>query len=189
LSLRAGRYLFVAAAVLFAACKPSRDGAQGPTRPVAEWTGEEKQLFDDGIDVGAFPLGDAPPSRDESNEALIPRRMDAADAVVLAKVIGVHAEPIGDKRRYRLEVTVEGDPLYAANAPPSTFSMNFSPESTAYGTVRALEARLIGRKLVVFFRQYAGDEGSDAIVHFHVSPPSKAVLEAIELHKTRKQFD
>jgi hypothetical protein len=115
--------------------------------------------------------------------------MDAADAVVLTKVIGVHSEPIGDKKRYRVDVAVEGAPLFAANEPPANFSMTFAPESPAYGTVRALDARLIGRKLVIFYREYAGEDGDPSVLHFHLSPPTKAVLDAIELHKTRKQFD
>ena len=122
MSLRAGRFVVVALAVLLGACKPAPTGPRGPTRPLSEWVSEEKELFDDGIDVGAFPLGDVPPSRDETNEALIPRRMDTADAVVLGKVIGVHSEPVGDKKRYRIEVAVEGTPLYALEEPPNTFS-------------------------------------------------------------------
>lgn len=187
--MRAGRFVVLSAVLLLGACKPSAGGPKGPTHPVAEWAGEEKQLFDDGIDVGALPSGNVPPSRDESNEALIPRRMDTADAVVLTKVIGVHSEPVGDKKRYRVEVAVEGSPLFAANAPPESFSLTFGPESSSYGTVRAVEARLIGRKLVVFYREYAGEEGDPSVLHFHISPPTKAVLDAIELHKTRKQFD
>lgn len=188
MSLLVGRWVVIAAVVLLGACKPSQ-GAKGPTRPVSEWVGDEKQLFDDGVDVGALPVGDTPPGRDESNEALIPRRMDMADAVVLGKVIGVHSEPIGDKKRYRVELAVEGDPLYAANAPPATLSLNFPPEAAAYGTVRSLDAKLIGRKLVVFYREYAGEEPGESFLHFHVSAPTKAVLDAIQLHKTRKQFD
>jgi len=188
LSLSAGRWVVIAAVVLLGACKLS-GGAKGPTRPVSEWAAEDKQLFDDGIDVGALPSSDAPPERDESNEALIPRRMDAADAVVLAKVIGVHSEPVGDKKRYRLELAVEGAPLYAANAPPPTVSLVLPPDSPAYGTVRAIDAKLIGRKLVVFYREYAGEDPGEVVVHFHLSPGTKAVLDAIQLHKTKKQFD
>jgi len=189
LSLRAGRFLVVATALLLGACKPSPGAAKGPTRPVSEWVGEDKLLFDDGIDVGAFPLGDTPPSRDEANEALIPQRMDRADGVVMGKVIGVHSEPVGDKKRIRLDISVEGAALYALNEPPATFSLTFGPDSTSYGTVRALDAKLIARKLVVFFKGYADEDGGDPIYHFHLSPPTKAVLDAVELHKTKKQFN
>ena len=41
----------------------------------------------------------------------------------------------------------------------------------------------------MFYREYAGEDPGESVVHFHLAPASKAVLEAIQLHKTRKQFD
>lgn len=171
--------------LLAVACGKTKTDPRAPSKPDTAWTGSEAVLFDDGIDVGALPLGDVPPSRDESDEAQIPSRIDAAEGVVLAKFISVSTEPSGDRKRYRLELVVEGEP-YAGVAPPdSPFSLALEPEAPAYGTIRALDARLIGRKIVVFYRRYSTDEG-EAVIHFHLSPPTKSVLEAINLHTTRK---
>ena len=41
----------------------------------------------------------------------------------------------------------------------------------------------------MFYRGYADEDGGDGILHFHLSPATKAVLDTIELHKTKKQFN
>lgn len=188
MSVRSLRYVLPLVAIMLGACKGTVVDPRMPTRQEKEWTGAEALLFDDGIDVGALPSGDGPPGRDESNESLIPQRMDAADGVLLAKFIGVHTEPSGDRKRYRLELAPEGEPYVGVAPPDAPFVLALEPEAPAYGTVRAQDARLIGRKMVIFYRRYANDDGQ-AVIHFHLSPPTKPVLEAIHLHKTRKQFD
>lgn len=182
----------LALATVLGACKPVVKGPSLPTRPHSEWTAEEAQLFDDGIDVGAFPVGDAAPSRDEANEDRIPARIDAADGAVVAKIVGVTSEPMGDRKRYRLELVQEGPALSGASA-PVPFTLLLEPEAPAYGTIRSQDAKLIGRKVVVFFKRYAPEspemDGAEPITHFHLSPASPPVLDAIKLHKARKQFD
>lgn len=175
----------LALALLIAACGKSNKDPRTPAKPDTAWTGSEALLFDDGIDVGALPVGDVAPSRDESNEAQIPSRIDAAEGVVAAKFIGVSTEPSGDRKRYRLELLAEGEPMAGMAPPDSPFALALEPEAPAYGTIRALDARLIGRKIIVFYRRYSTDDGA-AVIHFHLSPPTKAVLQAIELHTTRK---
>jgi len=168
-----------------AACTPHK-GPSGPTRPLSEWAGDESQLLDDGVDVGALPLGDAAPGRDEASEALIPQRMDVSDGVVVAKVIAVSAEPVGDKKRFRLELAPVQ--TLSGTTPEGTIVLKVEPASPSFGTIRANETRLIGRKLVVFYRQYAADDGGEPIAHFHLSPATKSVLDGISLHSTKKQF-
>lgn len=172
--------------LLAVACGKPKTDPRAPSKPDSAWTGSEAVLFDDGIDVGALPVGDVAPTRDETAEAQIPSRIDAAEGVVLAKVISVSTEPSGDRKRYRLELAVEGEP-YAGTTPPSDepFALALEPEAPAYATIRALDARLVGKKLVVFYRRYSTDEGG-AVVHFHLAPPTKAVLDAIQTHTTRK---
>ena len=172
-------------ALLLLACPKANVDPRAPAKPETAWTGSEAVLFDDGVDVGALPVGDVAPTRDESSEAQIPARIDAAEGVILAKVISVSTEPSGDRKRYRIELQIEGEP-YSGMAPPDMpFALALEPEAPAYGTIRALDARLIGRKLIVFYRRYATDDGT-AVYHFHLSPPTKAVMEAIQLHTTRK---
>ncbi len=176
----------VSLSTMSTSCTPPKT-ASGPTRPHAEWVGEEAVLLDDGIDVGAMPLGDAPPSRDEASEAVIPQRMEISDAVAVAKVIAVSTEPgVGGKRRYRLELSIV-EPLFRT-APEGNIVLKVDPTAPAFGTVRAGDTKLIGRKLVVFFRQYAAEDGGDAITHFHLSPTTKTVLESVSKHATQSQF-
>lgn len=168
-------------------CTPTSKGPQGPTRPIAAWTGEEARLLDDGIDVGAVPLGDAAPLRDEESEALVPQRVAASDGVLVAKVIAVSAEPLADnKKRFRLELSVVE--TLAGKSPGATLELEIAPNGPAFGTVRALDARLIGRRVVVFYRRYASEDG-DAITHFHLSAATKEMVEAVGLHKTKSEFD
>src|SRR2546430_1493329 len=42
------------------ACSGQRIAAKGPSRPQSAWTGDEADLFDDGIDLGAVPMGAEP---------------------------------------------------------------------------------------------------------------------------------
>jgi hypothetical protein len=185
LFIRSLRYAFLLTLILASGCGKTQTDPRLPAKPESAWTGSEAVLFDDGIDVGAMPVGDVAPTRDEAAEAQIPSRIDAAEGVILAKIISVSTEPSGDRKRYRLELTMEGQP-YSGTAPPDMpFSLALEPEAPAYGTIRALDSRLIGRKLVVFYRRYATDDGT-AVYHFHLSPPTKAVVEAIERHTTRK---
>ena len=188
MSVRSLRYVLPFIAAVAASCKETVVDPRVPTRPESAWTAGEALLFDDGIDVGALPLGDVAPTRDEAAESLIPQRIDAAEGVLLAKFIAVSTEPAGDKKRYRLELVPEGDAFHGKAPPDSPFAIKLGPEAPAYGTIRAQDSRLIGRKIVIFFHRYLSDDG-EAVIHFHLSPPTKTVLEAIHVHKTRKQFD
>lgn len=188
LLVRSFRHVLLLVVLVAIGCTQKKVDPRIPTTPESAWTGSDAVLFDDGVDVGALPVSDAPPGRDESNEAQIPARINAAEGVLRAKVISVSTEPSGDRKRYRIELTIEGEPLAGLAPPDMPFAIVLEPEAPAYGTIRALDSRLIGRKMVVFYRRYATDEGT-ATIHFHLSPPTKPVLEAIQLHTTRKQFN
>ena len=184
------RNLFVAVAfgaLVLGACGGSSAGSKGPSRPVSAWAGEDATLFDDGIDIGTF----AQPGSGTSNaddEAAIPSRVYKADGTVLAKVIGVNSEPVGDKNRYRLELLIDGDPLSGA-MPPSPFELKVEPSSPAFGAIRSQEAQLIGKKLVVYFRRYASEDSDEAITHFHISPNTPKVMGIVKDTATRKKVE
>jgi len=174
-------------AVLALACGPSKPVATGPTRPLAQWTGEEAELFDDGIDIGAVP-GSTGTSTADDSEVKAANRTIKGDGVVIAKVVGVSSEPVGEKRRFRLELRVEGKVL-AGSAIDSPFTLVVEPSAPSFGTVRGQDTQLIGAKFVVFYRRYAADDGGDPITHFHLSATDKRVLDAIERAKTKKQVE
>jgi len=174
-------------ALLLGACGPSSAGAKGPSRPISAWAGEDATLFDDGIDIGAF-AGPGSGSANADDEAAIPARVYKGDGVVLAKVIGVNSEPVGDKNRYRLELVVEGEP-FAGAKPPSPFELKIEPGAPAFGAIRSQEAQLIGKKLVVYFRRYASEEQEEAITHFHLSPDTPRVLSLVKDAATRKKVE
>src|SRR4051812_46061599 len=95
------------------ACGPGTTSAKGPARPASAWAGEDADLFDDGIDIGAISAtgGTGGTTADDSNDVKITSRVYQADGVVLVKVIGVSSEPVGEKNRYRLELAIEGEAL------------------------------------------------------------------------------
>jgi hypothetical protein len=173
-------------AVLALACGPSKPVAVGPTRPHAQWTGEEAELFDDGIDIGAVAGSNANASPDDEVKAA--NRAIKGDGVVVAKVVGVSSEPVGEKRRFRLELRVEGNALAGAKI-DSPFTLVVEPSAPAFGIVRTQDTQLIGARFVVFYRRYAADDGGDPITHFHLSATDKRVLDAIERAKTKKQVE
>jgi len=177
--------LVVAFALVLGACGASSAGAMGPARPASAWSGSDATLFDDGIDIGAFGTpGSGTANADD--EAAISDRVMQADGVVLAKVIGVNSEPVGDKNRYRLELTVDGEAISGAK-PPAPFEIKVEPSSPAFGAIRSQEAQLIGKRLVVYFRRYASEDGDEPITHFHLSPDTPRVMQLVNDAATRKK--
>ena len=171
------------------ACGPATPTAHGPVRPAAAWTGEDVELFDDGIDVGAVPMPGTSEGKDDGNDARIASRTTKADGVVVGKVIGVSSEPVGEKNRYRLELLVEGEPLAGAK-PDSPFTLIVENTAPAFGTVRSQDAQLIGKKFVVFFRRYAAEEGADEpITHYHLSAAIPRIVEQVNNAATRKKVE
>ncbi|MGZ3421303.1 MAG: hypothetical protein ACXWUG_12635 [Polyangiales bacterium] len=183
------RSLAFALLLALSACTPKAKGPQGPTRPLSSWVGEEAQLFADTMDAGALPPNVPGTDRDEENEAKIPRRLDLADGVIGAKIIGVNAETRAEKTQFRVELAVEGQPL-SGKSLDSPFNLIVLPDTAPYAAFKSGGANLIGRKVIVFFKRYAPvEEGEDPVTHFHISPMTPAVQKAIEVAKTRKQFD
>ena len=143
-------------------CGPSLKAPKGPTRPESAWAGEDAALFDDGIDIGAISAmgGTGSNQGDDGNDLKITSRVYNGDGVVLAKVIGVSSEPVGEKNRYRLELLVQGEALAGAKI-DSPFTLKIEPTSPAFGSVRSQDAQLIGKKFVVFFKRYASEDGDE----------------------------
>ena len=171
--------LIAALATLMALGCPGPRGPVGPTRPHAEWTGDQAQLLDDDVDAGALQL-EGTPARDRKSEAKIPLRLDASDAAVVAKVIAVSSEPVGAHARFRLELAVVE--TLAGTPSEGSIVLKVEPTSPSFGAVRSVGPRLIGRKLVVFYRQYVAEDGGDPITHFHLSAATEPLLEAVRAH-------
>ena len=172
------------------ACGPAAKTAQGPTRPESAWSGEDAELFEDGIDIGAISATGAasPTATDDGNDIKITSRVYKGDGVVLAKVIGVSSEPVGEKNRYRLELLVEGDALAGAKI-DSPFTLKIEPTSPAFGSVRSQDAQLIGKKFVVFFKRYASEDGDEPITHFHLSPGNEHIIGQVKAVATKKSVE
>jgi len=185
------RSLSVAAALaLFGglpSCSPPAPRVALAAHPPAEWTGDDHDLFADSIDLGAFPPPGSAPLRDEANEGKIVPRLDRADGVVLAKFVSVSSEPSGDKTRFRLELVVEGEPLLGKAPPESPFVLVVDPQDSAFGSIRGQGSKLIGQKIVVYYKRY-GDDVDTLRNRFHLSGPTPALLKFISDYRTKKQF-
>lgn len=177
----------LALALAGGACSPPPPRVALNAHATAEWKGDDKELFGDSVDQGAFPPPGSPPLRDEANEARIVPRVDRADGVVVAKFVSVTSEPAGDKQRFRLELAADGQPLSGKAPPESPFVLVVDPDAPAFGTIRAQGDRLIGQKVVVYYRRYADD--ADTLRHrFHLSAVTPGLLKFIADYKTKKQF-
>ncbi|MEO7095416.1 MAG: hypothetical protein ABI175_19325 [Polyangiales bacterium] len=185
-----GSGLLVGVVCAALACGPGAKVAKGPTRPESAWSGEDADLFDDGIDIGAVSAtgGTGGTTPDDSNDLKITSRVYAGDGVVLAKVIGVSSEPVGEKNRYRLEFLVEGEALAGAKT-ESPFNLKIEPTSPAFGSVRSQDAQLIGKKFVVFFKRYASEDGDEPVTHFHLSPGNEHILSQVKAVATKKNVE
>ena len=170
------------------ACSPAAARPAGlVAHPAAEWKGEDQDLFGDSVDVGAFPPPGSAPVRDEASEAKLLPRLNHADGVVLAKFVSVTSEPAGDKERFRLEMVVEGEPLLGKAPPGSPFILVVDPYDGAFGTIRAYSHKLIGQKVVVFYRRF-GDDEDTVRNRFHMSAATPELLKFIADFGTKKQF-
>jgi hypothetical protein len=173
--------LVAAASLALVACPGPTQNAGIVGHPIAKWTGAEATLFDDGIDVGALPAAsEVEPPRDETNDAMMGQRLRDADGAVIAKIIGLSREPVGNLTRFVVDLNVEGEPLWGASPGGPAFVLRVGSESPSFGTIRARENDLVGRRVVVYYRRYAPVEGAESVVHFHLSAASPAIVDAIK---------
>ncbi|MFI5296830.1 MAG: hypothetical protein ACHREM_01920 [Polyangiales bacterium] len=155
-------------------------GPKVPVRPLSAWAGEQAKLLDDGLDLGAIHVGEvsAVDVQDEDFTSM-DRRVDVAEGAFKAKIVGINAEDNGAMVHYKLEVALQGEPLFGPKL-DAPIVLVVEKRDPSYGTVHAAESVIVGQTIVVFFRRYEPETpGGEVTLHFHMTVPSARVLKEI----------
>ena len=157
---------------------PACGSATGPSQSrqtFPPYAGTALQLFDDRIDPIAVGLADVA-DKPRTNPVLR-ARTQSAEAVARARVSTLSVDSIGGNPVYRLSLTFIDRPLVRRGFPADRIEIAVRPDSPAFGVVKWLDARLIGRTFIGFFHRFAGNDEPE--VRFHLSADDPEVLAAV----------
>jgi hypothetical protein len=131
-------------------------------------------LFDDRIDGNAVGLADVTdnPRTDPTFRA----RTQSSEVVGRVRVLTVTSDLLGGKPHYRVSLVFLAPPLVQRGINDDHVEVSVGSSSAAYGVVKWLDAALIGRTFIGFFRRYA--EGEEPAIHFHLAADTPLVLAA-----------
>ena len=162
----------------------------GPTAPTSTpkalkypaYGAAEAALFGDTIAPDFLGAERQKPVTEDEFLAL---RVAEADSVLSARISTVNRDSRGDEgAHYSLRAVIVGPALAGRNeAEPVTLLV--PPSSASYSWVRALEAALVGRPLILFMKRY-NDAGS-ARIHWHLEPDNLPVRMAVERAKLSRE--
>jgi hypothetical protein len=166
----------VALASLLAACGGSGSSARPGASPrnFPPYAGQATTLFDDRIDANAVGLADV--ASKPRTDPVLRARAQTAEAVARVRVATVSVDSAAGRPNYHLTLDLVG-PLVRRGFDDEHVEISVRPESPAFGVVKWLDARLIGRTFIGFFHRYAGAE--DADIRFHLSADDAEVLAAV----------
>lgn len=166
-------------AVSAAACGDAPDVQSPSALGLGPWDDHARAVFDDNIEPAAVGFTmDAPPAR---ADRFLRERAQTAELVARVRVQTVTVETIGDDSTYHLGVQV-GTPTLAPNPriKDSKLELVIRPTSAAHGIARALDQRLQGMTFVGFVHRYASPDGAEVELHWHLSPDTGEVIEAVK---------
>ncbi len=131
-------------------------------------------LFDDRIDATAVGLADV--AVKPRTDSVLRARAQRAEAVGRMRVRTVTVDSAVGKPVYHLNL-VFVDPLARRGLTDDHVEISVHSNSPAFGVVKWLDTRLIGRTFVGFFHRFAGADEAD--LRFHLSPDDPEVLAAV----------
>jgi hypothetical protein len=151
--------------------------ASGANRPVPPYSGHTADLFDDVIEARAVGL-DPEASGSAKGDPVVRERVQLADATVRVRVdtITVKQEETGASYQVGFRVL---DKLAGVHPPGETFTVKIDKGGPSAGILRSYETQLVGKRFIAFVRLFAKSDG-DREYHFHLSPDSKDVAQAVQ---------
>lgn len=144
-------------------------------RDFPAYSGQATTLFDDRIDGNSVGLADV--ATKPRTDPVLRARAQTAEAVARARVATVSVDSTAGKPIYRLSLDLAGGFLVRRGFTDDRVEISVRPQSPAFGVVKWLDTRLIGRTFIGFFHRYAGAE--DIEVKFHLSADDPDVLAAV----------
>ena len=157
-------------------CGGSGSGARPGASPqnFPPYAGQATTLFDDRIDANAVGLADVA-SKPRSDPALR-ARAQTAEAVGRVRVATVSVDSAGGRPTYHLTLQMVGS-VVRRGLEDDHVEISVRSDSPAFGVVKWLDTRLIGKTFIGFFHRYAGTE--EAQLRFHLSADDAEVLGAV----------
>ena len=147
-------------------------GSSAATRPAAApedfplYQGQAMVLFDDQIDPIAVGLVDA--TDNPRTDARVKARGQAAEAIARVRVATVSVDSARGQPVYRVNLALLPDGVISRHGlDDDHFEIAVRSESPAFGVVKWLDTRLIGKTFIGFFRRYRSAE--DVELRFHLS--------------------
>lgn len=160
--------------ILGALCACGGPAASGR---LAQYAGHATELFDDAIEPRAVGL-DLDLAGTPRSDPVLRERTQVGDAVVRVRISTVTVAGYGQTTRHQLVLqTVEK--LSGERPPPPTFTVALGDDSPSAGIVRGLESRLGGKTFIAFVKSFGANDGAEAQYHFHMSPDTKDVRDAV----------
>lgn len=143
------------------------------------WGDHERAVFDDNIDPAAVGYTmDAPSAR---SDKFLRERAQTGEVVARMRVQTVTIDTVGDDSTYHLGVQI-ASPTLAPNPKieERTLELVIRSSSPAFGIAKALDQRMQGVTFIGFARRFASADGTEVELHWHMSPDTADVAEAVK---------
>lgn len=167
-------------ALCSAACDTSPTDAKSPAAlGLSAWDQRARMVLDDNIEPAAVGYTmDVPPAR---GDKFLRERALTAELVARVRVQTVTVETVGDDSTYHLGVQV-ATPTLAPDPKikEKTLELVIKAGSPAYGIAKALDQRMQGLTFIGFVSRFASQDGSEIELHWHLSPDTADVAEAVK---------
>ena len=175
--VRSGLLIVAFTAALVAGCggAPSSPSSVASRQNFPPYTGQAAYLFDDRIDPNSVGLAEA--ATRPHTDPLLRARVQGAEAVARVRVATVTVDSSGGKPAYRLSLDLRGGSFVRRGLTDDHLEIAVRSDSPAFGVVKWLDTRLIGRTFIGFFRRYAGADDID--LRFHLSADDPQMIAAI----------
>lgn len=161
-------------------CGPSGSEAQSPSAlGLPAWDERARTIFDDNIEPAAVGYTmEVPPAR---SDKYLRERALTSELVARFRVQTVTVDTIGDDSRYHLGVQV-ATPTLVPNPKieEKQLELLIKPASAAYGIAKAMDQRMQGLTFIGFVRRFASADGTEVEYHWHFSPDTPDVAEAVK---------
>jgi hypothetical protein len=177
-------------ALLFSFCTGACGSSETSTRrttpeKLLRYEGQATALFDDRIDANAVGLADV--ASKPRTDPVLRARTQNAEAVARVRVATVSVDVAAGKPLYRLTLDLAGGALVRRGFSDNRVEIAVRPDSPAFGVVKWLDTRLIGRTFIGFFHRFAGP-AEEADLKFHLSADDPEVVAAVREAATLREI-
>jgi hypothetical protein len=165
--------------ITLSACAGTTGAAQTSARfsAIETWADASKSLLDDDMDPGTFAASEVG-GADAIDAKLASQRIDVSEGVIVAKNVETSHEVSSSVERYDLHFSIEQQ-LAGPRFTDPEFQMQISSATPVFASVKSLDQRMIGVRLIIFFKRYRDPDGN-VITHFHFAAASTKSIETIK---------